>query len=120
MERGHHQVGVRPERRAARRLGNRRRRTEGRRRAARPMPASRGIDVAHRIRRRCNVREHLEGVPAAARLALRRTQVGLRAPAVAAVGVTIGLQRGQSRGGLAASKRAAPSDDGRARARGSP
>src|SRR5690606_25911849 len=48
-----------------------------------------------RVRR--DVLEHLERVQGTARLALRCAQVRLEAPAIAAVGVAVGLQGGQHR-----------------------
>ena len=95
-------VGRRPEGRAAGRVGHRQRERE---------PA---VGQRHRVEplaqlerpRGCggrDVLEHLERVQRPGGLALGGSQVGLQAPAVAAVGVAVGLHGGQGRARSASS-----------------
>ena len=86
LQRGLARVRRRPERRAGGRVGHR----QGERQPAvgqrSPTPASRTARAARGGRDRRQVGEHLERVQRAAGLAGARAQVGLQAPAVAAVG----------------------------------
>ena len=96
LEGGDRGIGACPERSAAGRIAHRQRE-----RQAAVGQRDRGQPVAQLRRARAgggrDVREHLEGVAGAAGLALGGAQVGLEAPAVAAVGVAVAVDGGRAR-----------------------
>ncbi len=99
LQRGGRRVGARPPGPGA--GGDRHRQ---RHREAAVLEAHRVEPVAERrrLRRAAGLREHLERVQRRGGLALRRAQVALQAPAVAAVGVAVAVERGERAGGVAA------------------